>query len=89
MCLSTSSGYENHPTPRVLDSLSLGWSLITCISNVFPGVAHAAGPGTTPCSPLLCELQSHFAWRYSTLMIDYVSVFPQKEGIFVVGHHCV
>ena len=35
------------PTPRVSDSVGLGWGLRMVISNKFPGDVNAAGPGTT------------------------------------------
>lgn len=35
------------PSPRIFDSVSLGWSWKICIFNKFPDDAHIAGPGTT------------------------------------------
>lgn len=39
------------PSPRVYNSVSLGWVPEICISKEFPGGAEAAGSGTTPRGP--------------------------------------
>lgn len=35
------------PSPRVSDSVGLGWAPRSCLSNKLLGEAHAAGPQTT------------------------------------------